>query len=255
MSKQRLDTLLVDRGLAESREKAQALVMAGQVTIGDRLAIKPGVLVASDASLNVAHGPKYVGRGGEKLEHALSVFGLDVTGLVVADIGASTGGFTDCLLQNGASRVYAVDVGRGQLDYRLRRDNRVVSMEGVNARDLESLPEPIDLAVVDVSFISLRLVLPATAALLARPVSATHASLRQSAKGEIVVLFKPQFEAERHEVPRGGVIRDANLHSVLIGRFGAWCVGSGFRILGMTSSPIFGAEGNREFLFWLRPVR
>ena len=168
MSKRRLDVLLVDRGLAESREKAQALVMAGQVTVDERPAPKPGVLVPEDASLAVASGPRFVSRGGEKLEHALEAFGLDVTGLVAADIGASTGGFTDCLLQHGASRVYAIDVGRGQLDYRLRGDPRVVVMEGVNARELEPLPEPVDFVTIDVSFISLRLILPAARRLLAR---------------------------------------------------------------------------------------
>lgn len=244
MPKQRLDTLLVDRGLAESREKAQALVMAGQVRVNEQMAPKPGVMVADDASLAVAEGQRYVGRGGEKLAHALETFGLDVTGLTVADVGSSTGGFTDCLLQNGASRVFAIDVGRGQLDYRLRNDPRVVVMEGVNARDL-SLDQPVDFAVADLSFISLRLVLPAIAANI-------HAG-SGGATGTIVALFKPQFEAEKEEVPRGGVIKDPQLHSILIGRFVRWCTENGFRVLSLTSSPILGSEGNREFLFWLRP--
>ena len=254
MGKQRLDALLVERGLAESPQKAQALVMAGQVTIGERPAFKPGILVPDDAALNVARGPKYVGRGGEKLEHALTAFGLDVRGLTAADIGASTGGFTDCLLQHGARRVYAVDVGKGQLDYRLRQDERVVSMESVNARDLQSLPEPVDIATLDVSFISLRMLLPAATRLLPF-VTARNASPLRMGRGTIIALFKPQFEAEKHEVPRGGVIKDANLHSILLGRFAAWCVDNSFRILDMTSSPILGAEGNREFLFWLRLTR
>ncbi len=241
MTKRRLDTLLVDRGLADSPRKAQALVMAGQVLAGARLLTKPGMLVDAAAELNVVAGRRYVSRGGEKLEHALRLFGLPVSGLVVVDIGASTGGFTDCLLQHGASRVYSVDAGKGQLDYRLRNDSRVTVMEGVNARLLRSLPEPVDLAAVDVSFISLRLVLPVIARLLV-------------AGGSIIALFKPQFEAAKGEVPRGGVIRDPLLHSTLIGRFAVWSVTNGFRLVDVASSPILGSSGNREFLFWLRPV-
>lgn len=241
MSKRRLDVLLVDRGLAESREKAQALVMAGQVTVDERPAPKPGTLVHDDAEVAIAARPKFVSRGGEKLEHALEALGIDVSGLVAADIGASTGGFTDCLLQRGASRVYAVDVGHGQLDYRLRNDPRVFVMENVNARELESLPEQVDIVVADVSFISLRLVLPMMCGLL------------KTGGGNIVALFKPQFEAAKGKVPRGGVIRDPQVHSQLIGRFATWCVRNGFRIRDMVSSPILGDAGNREFLFWLRP--
>jgi 23S rRNA (cytidine1920-2'-O)/16S rRNA (cytidine1409-2'-O)-methyltransferase len=239
MPKRRLDALLVDRGLADSPEKARALVMAGQVTVDARPAPKPGTLVAEDAALAVQRGPKYVGRGGEKLEHALAAFHLDVGGLVAADIGASTGGFTDCLLKHGAVRVYAIDVGRGQLDYRLRTDPRVVSMEGVNARELATLPEPVDILTVDVSFISLRAVLPPVAALL-RP------------GAPIVALFKPQFEAAKDEVPPGGVITDVQLHSKLIGRFVAWCVRHGLSVRGVAASPILGAEGNLEVFFLLR---
>jgi len=252
MAKRRLDTLLVDRGLAPDREKAQALVMAGQVSVGERPAPKPGTLVDEGAPLRVAERARYVGRGGEKLEHVLDAFGLDVRGLVAVDIGASTGGFTDCLLQGGAGRVYAIDVGKGQLDYRLRTDPRVAVMEGVNARNLEALAEPVDLVTMDVSFISLRAVLPAARRLFEggrrgeRPFAPTMKS------GTIVALFKPQFEARKDEVPRGGVIRDPQLHSIVIGRFVAWCVKNGFRVVDMTSSPILGAEGNREFFFWLR---
>jgi 23S rRNA (cytidine1920-2'-O)/16S rRNA (cytidine1409-2'-O)-methyltransferase len=166
---------------------------------------------------------------------------VNVTGAVAADIGASAGGFTDCLLQRGAARVYAVDVGRGQLDLKLRSDPRVVVMEGVNARHLEALPEPVDLATVDVAFISLRQVLPAVIRLL-RP------------GGRIVALFKPQFEAEKREVDRGGVVRDPQLHARLIGRFAAWCVKNGLRIRGLTASPLLGPAGNREFFFDLRPA-
>jgi 23S rRNA (cytidine1920-2'-O)/16S rRNA (cytidine1409-2'-O)-methyltransferase len=283
MSKQRIDTLLVDRGLAESPEKARALVMAGQVLAAARPVSKPGMLVEESAALEVARGPRYVSRGGEKLEHALHSFGLDVSGLVCADIGSSTGGFTDCLLQHGASRVYAVDVGKGQLDYSLRNDPRVVVMEGVNARHLERLPEPADFVTVDVSFISLRLVLPVVRKLLApfhpdgrlKPAPPEEVESRsepgprgdgpsagvrihpdaagRGAAGSIVVLFKPQFEAPRGKVPRGGVIRDAALQALLIGGFVSWCAANGFRVLDLVASPILGAEGNREFLLWLRP--
>jgi 23S rRNA (cytidine1920-2'-O)/16S rRNA (cytidine1409-2'-O)-methyltransferase len=269
MAKRRLDMLLVERGLAESPEKAQALVMAGQVRVNERPAPKAGVLVPDDALLDVARGQRFVSRGGEKLDHALTAFGIDVAGLTVADVGSSTGGFTDCLLQRGATRVYAVDAGRGQLDYKLRQDPRVVVMEGVNARDL-ALPERVDFAVVDVSFISLSMVLPAVAnvvtplrldvGLKADPRNTegpsspgSRARARPSA-GTIVALFKPQFEAAKDEVPRGGVITDAHLHATLIGRFVRWCTESGFRIQSLTASPILGAEGNREFLFWLRPT-
>jgi 23S rRNA (cytidine1920-2'-O)/16S rRNA (cytidine1409-2'-O)-methyltransferase len=278
MTKRRVDTLLVDRGLAETRAKAQALVLAGQVRSGERPVAKPGLLVEETLPLAVEQGPPYVSRGGEKLEHALHHFGLDVTGLVAADVGSSTGGFTDCLLQHGAARVYAVDVGRGQLDYRLRNDPRVVVMEETNVRNLEQLPEPVDFVTVDVSFISLRLVLPVVAtwfcdagrrgaatlsADIVRTSEDRSASVdgrdsccapTTSARGAIIALFKPQFEAEKSEVPRGGVIRDPSLHATLIGRFAAWCVRNSFRVLDLTASPILGAEGNREFLFWLRPT-
>jgi 23S rRNA (cytidine1920-2'-O)/16S rRNA (cytidine1409-2'-O)-methyltransferase len=243
MSKRRLDTLLVDRGLAESREKARALVMAGQVLVDEQPAPKPGTMIDDSLALHVVQGPPYVSRGGEKLARALETFEVDVSGLVAADIGASTGGFTDCLLQNGAGKVYAIDVGKAQLDYGLRTDPRVVVMEGVNARELRSLPEPIDIATIDVSFISLRLVLSRVATLLEG----------SRAGRSIIALFKPQFEAERGEVPRGGVIRDALFHATLIGRFASWCVNNGFWIVDIVSSPILGAEGNREFLFLLRP--
>ncbi|MDO8615982.1 MAG: TlyA family RNA methyltransferase [Dehalococcoidia bacterium] len=280
MGKQRLDTLLVDRGLVESPEKARAMVMAGQVRVGERPAAKPGMLVDASAPLQVAASPRYVSRGGEKLEHALRAFRLDVRGLVAADIGASTGGFTDCLLQHGARRVYAIDVGKGLLDYALRRDPRVAVMEDVNVRHLDGLPERVDIVTVDVAFISLRLVLPVAAMLFdgaRRGVATTQATIGHresgsggccaptsrdsggcyaptSARGAIIALFKPQFEAHKPEVPRGGVIRDPRLHATLIGRFVAWCVANGLRVLDLTASPILGAAGNREFLFWLTPA-
>mgnify|MGYP000188668143 FL=1 len=240
MAKRRLDVLLVERGLAESRERARAQIMAGRVLVADRPVSKPGTLVEETAAIRLLEMPRYVSRGGEKLEHALRRFRLEVAGKVAVDIGASTGGFTDCLLQHGAARVYAVDVGYGQLHPRLRRDSRVVVMERVNARYLASLPEPVHLATVDVSFISLTKVLPAVARLLAPG-------------GLVLALFKPQFEARRCEVPRRGVVRDPQLHATLIGRFAAWAVGEGYRILGLARSPLPGAEGNLEFFFLLTP--
>ena len=215
--------------------------MAGAVSVDERPVPKPGTLVDEDSALRLAERPKYVSRGGDKLEHALDFFGLDVVGSVAADVGASTGGFTDCLLQRGGARVYAIDAGKGQLDYGLRNDGRVVVMEGVNARTVESLPEPVEFVTIDVSFISLRLVLPAAQAVF------------NSRLGEIVALLKPQFEARKREVPRGGVIRDPQVHATIIGRFAAWCVSNRFRVIDLTASPILGADGNREFFFWLRP--
>jgi 23S rRNA (cytidine1920-2'-O)/16S rRNA (cytidine1409-2'-O)-methyltransferase len=240
MAKRRLDTLLVDRGLAPDRKKAQALVMAGAVSVGEQTAPKAGTLVDEDAPLRLAKRPKYVSRGGEKLEYALDAFGLDVREAVVADVGASTGGFTDCLLQRGAARVYAIDVGKGQLDYQLRTDPRVDVWEGINARHLGQLSEPMDIITIDVSFISLRLVLPNVPA------------MSLFGLGDIVALLKPQFEARKGEVPRGGVIRDPQLHATIIGRFADWCINNQFHIIDLTSSPILGADGNREFFFWLR---
>ncbi len=237
--KQRLDAILVSQGLAHTTDKAKALVMAGQVFVGQQRVSAPSTLIDESQAIEIAERPPYVGRGGEKLVHALRVFSIDVSGVVAADIGSSTGGFTDCLLQNGAARVYAVDVGKGQLDYGLRQDPRVVAMEGVNARHLDALPEVVDLMTVDVSFISLRLVLPAALRWMRR-------------EADMVALFKPQFEARKQEVPRGGVIRDSGLHAQLIGRFAGWCVANRFRIRDVSASPIPGASGNREFLFWLR---
>ncbi len=239
MGKRRLDMLLLERGLFDSREKARVAVMAGSVLVNDRPAVKPASLVDEGSRLRLVERPRYVSRGGDKLEHALDAFAVDAANAVVADIGASTGGFTDCLLQRGAARVYAIDVGHGQLDLKLRQDPRVVVMERVNARYLEALPEPVDLVTVDVAFISLRRVLPSVRRLL-RPGAA------------IVALFKPQFEAAKREVGKGGVIRDPLMHATLIGRFAAWCVENGLRIRGLTASPLLGPAGNREFFFHLR---
>jgi 23S rRNA (cytidine1920-2'-O)/16S rRNA (cytidine1409-2'-O)-methyltransferase len=237
--KVRLDNLLVARGLVASRARAQALVMAGDVRVGGSPAVKPGMAVDEQVEVTIAQPPPFVGRGGLKLDHALSEFGINVWDRVAADIGAATGGFTDCLLKRGASRVYAVDVGYGQLDYRLRKDSRVVVMERVNARYPFPLPEKVDLAVIDVSFISVTKVIPAVAGLL-----------KEGAY--LVVLLKPQFEARRGEVGKGGVIKNAAVQARVLGRFIHWLPRNGFRLGGLVASPIAGASGNREFLLLLR---
>lgn len=230
---------MVERGLAESRAKAQALIMAGEVVVGEKTIIKPGTLVSDEAAIAILEPPPFVSRGGIKLAYALDQFQLDVTGKVAADIGASTGGFTDCLLQRGASRVYAVDVGYGQLDYWLRQDSRVVVMERTNARYPIPLPEKVDLATIDLSFISVRKVIPSVVKLL-------------KDNGYIVALFKPQFEVERREVGKGGVIKEPQLHATVLGRFIAWVVEHGYRLRGLVASPILGAEGNKEFFLLLK---
>jgi 23S rRNA (cytidine1920-2'-O)/16S rRNA (cytidine1409-2'-O)-methyltransferase len=239
VAKRRIDSLLVEKGLAESRTKAQALVMAGEVSVGGKSVIKPGTLVAEEAEISVLQPSPFVSRGGIKLDYALDRFHLDVTSKVAADIGASTGGFTDCLLQRGAVRVYAVDVGYGQLDYRLRRDKRVVVMERVNARYPIPLPEKVDLATIDLSFISVEKVIPSVVQLL-------------KDEGYLVVLLKPQFEAQRSEVGRGGIIKKPLVHARVLGRFIAWVAGHGLRLGGLVASPILGAEGNTEFFLLLR---
>lgn len=236
----RLDQLLVERGLAESRAKAQALVLAGQVLVDAQPAAKPGHAVAADARLEVIAQPRYVGRGGVKLEAALDRFRINVRDRVCLDVGASTGGFTDCLLQHGARRVYAIDTGAGQLDWKLRGDPRVAVREHLNARylQLEDLGEPVDLAVFDVSFISVTMILPAAVALLKEA-------------GEMVILVKPQFEVGRGQVGKGGIVRDAGLHAQACQRVKNAAEGLGFRTA-LMESPILGAEGNREFLLYAR---
>jgi 23S rRNA (cytidine1920-2'-O)/16S rRNA (cytidine1409-2'-O)-methyltransferase len=235
----RLDQLLVERGLAESRTRAQALIMAGLVFSCDRRLEKPGMLIAHDAELVVkGRDHPWVSRGGLKLAHALDHFGIDPAGLVCMDVGASTGGFTDVLLSRGAARVYAIDVGRGQLAWKLRVDPRVVLLESVNARDLtrELIPKPIDLIVCDVSFISLRLALP-PALLLAVP------------GAHLIALIKPQFEAARAEVGKGGIVRDPGARLRTCEGISAWLSAQpGWRVLGVIDSPITGTDGNREYL-------
>ena len=238
--KTRVDVLLVERGLAESRERAQALIMAGNVFTPTGRVAKPGSLLASDVEVEVRGRLPYVSRGGTKLAHALDEFGIDPSGLVALDVGASTGGFTDCLLQRGASRVYAVDVGHGQLAYTLRQDPRVVSFEKLNARLPFHLPEAVDLLVIDVSFISLTLALPQPLTHL-RPGSAA------------VALIKPQFEARRGEVGRGGVIRNNDLREDILMRVEQWLSArDDVDLLNTIESPITGDAGNREYLALLR---
>jgi 23S rRNA (cytidine1920-2'-O)/16S rRNA (cytidine1409-2'-O)-methyltransferase len=221
------------------------MILAGEVTLSGRLAQQrptPGMQVRPDVDLSVRPRERYVSRGGEKLAAALVRFDLSVSGAVALDVGASTGGFTDCLLQHGADRVYAVDVGHGQLDSRLRQEPRVTSMERVNVRHGLSLPEKVDLVVADVSFISLRLVLPPA-----------FECLRSG--GGAAILLKPQFEARRGEVGEKGVVRDPVIHGRVIGRFASWCVDRGIRVRGLMRSPIEGSTGNREFFMYLEPTQ
>jgi 23S rRNA (cytidine1920-2'-O)/16S rRNA (cytidine1409-2'-O)-methyltransferase len=236
--KVRMDQLLVDRGLVESRAKAQALILAGEVLVDGQRADKPGRAVEESARVELLAKLPYVSRGGLKLAGALDHFGIDVTGWTCLDVGASTGGFTDCLLQRGARKVVAVDVGRGQLDWRLRNDPRVELHEGVNARRLETagITDRFDLAVCDASFISATLLLPAMAALLRED-------------GKMVVLVKPQFEVGKGEVGKGGVVRDPALHEAACQRVRRCAERLGFTTQ-LTESPVLGAEGNREFLLY-----
>lgn len=237
MGRQRVDRLVVERGLVPSREKARRLILAGEVLVDDVPVDKPGTLVSDDARLRLRTPPKpYVGRGGEKLEGALEALGLDVAGMHVLDVGASTGGFTDCLLQRGASDVTALDVGRGQLDWKLYSDERVHVVEEVNARylDSESFPEPFELIVVDVSFISLTKVLPALVSAL-KP------------GGRILMLVKPQFELSRAEIEAGGLVRDPDKHEKAISSVEKTATGLRLSTLACVPSPITGATGNQEF--------
>ena len=239
MTKRRIDILLVERGLVESQAKAQAMIMAGEVAVEGMAVTKPGTLVKEEAAITIVAPPPFASRGGIKLAYALDQFQLDVSDKVAADIGASTGGFTDCLLKRGARRVYAIDVGRGQLDYRLRQDPRVVVIEGVNARYPVALPEKVDLATIDVSFISVEKVIPPVAQLVKE-------------NGYLVVLIKPQFEAGRREVGKGGIIKDPLIHARVLGRFVAWLTEKKLRLGGLLPSPLSGASGNREFFVLLR---
>lgn len=236
--KQRLDILVYERGLATSREKARAMIMAGEVLVGDQMIDKPGTRIDQKAAISVKNKPRYVSRGGDKLAGALVDFAVDASGRVCADVGASTGGFTDCLLQHGAARVYALDVGYGQIHYKLRQDERVIVMERTNARYVAALPESITLAVIDASFISLRLLLPAVKGWL-------------SAQADIIPLIKPQFEAGKSDVGKGGVVKDAQIHARVLEEVLTFATQEGFAIKGLTTSLLKGPAGNTEFLAWL----
>lgn len=248
----RLDLLLVERGLAESRAKAQALIMAGQVRVADQVMLKPATAVQTDSQLTVDSGPRFVSRGGEKLEGALTAFGIDAHGLVCADVGASTGGFTDCLLQHGAARVYAIDVGKGILHWKLRNDPRVKVMEETNARFVESLPELVNLVTVDASFISLKIILPVVKAWV-QPSPPAPLPAGEAGRSEgVVALIKPQFEAGKKDVARGdGVIRDPEIHRQVLTDVLTFAQQEGFAIKGLVKSPLLGPKGNAEFLAWL----
>ncbi len=235
----RIDRLLVERGLVESREQAARLILAGEVLVDGKRVSKAGALVARDAGVELQGRSPFVSRGGEKLAHALDAFQMKAAGRVCLDVGASTGGFTDCLLQRGAARVYAVDVGVGQLDARLRKDPRVIVMEKSNARALDPriFGEQPTLAVIDVSFISLEKVLPSVFGVLAP-------------RGEVIALVKPQFEVGREAVGKGGVVREPALHRQAVARLARYAVLRGWHVLGVTASPLRGPKGNREFFLY-----
>lgn len=241
-AKERLDRLLVDRGLADSREKAQALILAGDVMVDGQRSDKPGRTISVEATVEVTARLAYVSRGGLKMEGALDQFGIDVTGWTCLDVGSSTGGFTDCLLQRGAARVWAYDVGKGQLDWKLRNDPRVEVHEGVNVRHLkpEDVPERFDFAVCDASFISVTMLVPVMAGVL-------------KDGGSMVILVKPQFEVGKGEVGKGGIVRDPALHAAACDRVREAVEELGFRAT-IIESPILGTEGNREFLLYARQL-
>ncbi len=230
--------LLVERGLAETRQRAQALILAGDTQVNGQVVSKVGTLVPVDAQIAVRAPLKYVSRGGHKLEGALDSFGVKVDGKICADLGASTGGFTDCLLQRGASRVYAIDVGYGQLAWKLRQDPRVIVMDRTNIRHLESLPQPVDLLTIDTSFISLTLILPAAKRIL-------------SPGGEAIALIKPQFEAGRDQVGKGGIVRDPAVHRLVLEKIASYSIAENWSVCGLARSPIQGQDGNTEFFIWL----
>lgn len=235
--KERLDIAIYQRGLINSRAKAQGMVMAGEVMVNGVVVDKPGLRVSASDEITLKNKPSFVSRGGEKLAGALRDFEFDVTNLVCADVGASTGGFTDCLLQNGAKKVYAIDVGYGVLDYSLRADERVIVMERTNARYIESLDESVSLVVVDASFISLKILLPAIQKWL-------------TPEADIITLIKPQFEAGKQDIGKGGVVRSSAIHARVIHEIIEFSIKAGLQLAGLTISPIKGPAGNIEFLAW-----
>jgi len=247
MPKIRVDILLVESGLAESRNQAQRLVMAGQVRANGQVVAKPSTAVPAEAELTVDQAPPFVSRGGEKLQAALQAFAVNPASKVCADVGTSTGGFTDCLLQNGAAKVYAIDVGLGILHWKLRTDPRVVLMEGINARYVEGLPEKINLVTIDASFISLKVLLPVVKDWF-QPVSISG----EPGEGDVIALVKPQFEAGRSQVARGeGVIRDPAVHRQVLRDVSLFALAQGYGVRGLLRSPLLGPKGNAEFLAWL----
>ncbi|MBP1696977.1 MAG: hemolysin [Deltaproteobacteria bacterium] len=240
--KDRVDIVLVERGMVSSRERARALIMAGKVIVEGKRIAKPGVQINVDAQVHLQEGSSpYVSRGGEKIEGALKTFGIDPKGMIVMDVGASTGGFTDCILQKGAKKVYAVDVGYGQLAWKLQKDPRVVNLERRNIRYLprEEVQEEADLIVIDTSFISVEKFLPRLLGFLKRG-------------GTILSLIKPQFEVGKGEVGKGGVVRDRALHEKVVDRISNFSRGLGLKVLGVTESPLLGPKGNREFFIYLK---
>ena len=253
--KKRLDTLIFERRKADSREKAQRLIMAGLVLVDGKMIDKAGTKFEEDIDIEVLKGPNYVGRGAEKLKGAVEIFRIDFKGKIVADIGASTGGFTDFALKSGSSIVYAIDVGRGQLDWKLRQDSRVIVMEKINTRYLKSLPEKIDIFLIDVSFISLEKILPAVREIIESNKKTSPSYFRDGRKQEdtkIIVLFKPQFEAGKKIVDKTkGVIKDPSIHQELLENFRKWCRENNFKVLGECESPVLGNKGNKEFFFYL----
>jgi 23S rRNA (cytidine1920-2'-O)/16S rRNA (cytidine1409-2'-O)-methyltransferase len=240
VEKERVDVLLVESGLVESRSQAQRLVMAGQVRVDGQVAGKSSIMVPKTAILSIDAGPQFVSRGGEKLAGAFELFKLDVGGQVCADVGASTGGFTDCLLQNGAAKVYAIDVGKGILHWKLRQDRRVVVMEETNARNVEKLPERISFITIDASFISLKILLPVIMGWFGEE------------GGRVIALVKPQFEAGKEEASKGrGVIRESKVHRSVLKEVLGFAQEQGFGVIGLARSPIKGPKGNVEFLAYL----
>ncbi len=239
MPKTRLDKLLLERGLVDSREIGRRLIMAGEVRVEGQMIFKPATFVLPDVKVELISRPRFVSRGGEKLDAAIQSWQIDLSDKVCADIGASTGGFTDCLLQNGAKKVYAIDVGRGILHWKLRNDPRIVVLEGTNARYLEELSEAVDLVTIDAAFISLQLLLPAAKSWL-------------TTTGEIIALVKPQFEAGRNYVGKGGVVRDQNIHADVLRKVVDFATGEGLFPIAALRSPLRGPAGNVEFLLNLR---
>jgi 23S rRNA (cytidine1920-2'-O)/16S rRNA (cytidine1409-2'-O)-methyltransferase len=256
LTKSRLDQLLVSRGLAESRDWAQRLIRAGEVRVNGQVVAQPAKLFDETVEIAVAQPPKYVSRGGFKLEAALDAFAIDPTGWVCADVGSSTGGFSDCLLQRGAAKIYALDVGSNIMHWKIRNDPRVVLTEKTNVRFVQALPEPIDLAVIDVSFISLTLVLPNVFGWLAPPPPLKGRGLggEVGEVGRVIALIKPQFEAGRDKVGKGGIVRDAAVHEEVIERIKQFAAERGWQAQGLIQSPILGGDGNKEFLIHLQPA-